>query len=270
MPRKKRKKTGKKSKFKWNDFFENSVQFILKVIPVFLIVFLSSAVYVGVREALYADPNLSIQEITIAPADTLTTSQKGKLETLLMGKNILEINIFDISRDLERDPWIENAKVIKKFPTSVSVEIVRRLPFAYIRFSKKGSYSLISEDGVILETVKDHNVVGLKIDALSLGGKRPAVGRKMEIKGFYEAVQFIAAFQNHSFSKVETISKIELDHLGNVTIRLGAGPDVRLGKRPIQSLESFDKLLPLLENSRRKKIDYVDLQFDNVIVKQKR
>ena len=90
------------------------------------------------------------------------------------------------------------------------------------------------------------------------------------MKGFEAANQFTREFSKHPLAQFESISKITLDHIGNVSVTLGKGPELRLGRKPLEAMKSFDKIAPILESPDRLKIDYVDLQFNNVIVKQKR
>ena len=71
-------------------------------------------------------------------------------------------------------------------------------------------------------------------------------------------------------SHFEVLTRIGIDHLGNVSIILGNGPQIRLGRRPMDSLKSLEKTIPLLKSEERSKIEYVDLQYDNVIVKRKK
>jgi hypothetical protein len=123
---------------------------------------------------------------------------------------------------------------------------------------------------MILSLVSEREVSGLTVEALDLGIVQPAVGKKVQIQGFEEAAQFTEEFQNHILARYENIKKLGLDHLGNVTITLGQGPAIRLGRRPREKWEALEKILPLLEGQEREKIDYIDLQFENVIIKHKR
>jgi hypothetical protein len=88
-------------------------------------------------------------------------------------------------------------------------------------------------------------------------------------RGFQEALKFLEIFWAHEMSKRETVTKISLDRLGNVTVTLGSGPELRLGRRPEERMAALEKITPLLESGERSAVEYIDLQFDNVIVKRK-
>jgi cell division septal protein FtsQ len=270
MAKKKKKRNSKGKGFAaLGSFFSQSFKYSLKVVPSVVVIFILSTVFLGVRQALYADPNLNVQKIIVEPSDALAPTQRERLENNFLGKNILQVNIQDVAEHLQKDPQIESAKVIKQLPSSLKIEVSRRKPLAYARFTANGNYALVSEDGMILESVPASQVTGPTIEAFGLGLKEPVISYQIRNRGFHEIVKFMKAYQDHPFAKYEKLTKVSLDHLGNVTITLGDGPAVHLGRRPSERLSSFEKILPILEGEGRAKIDYIDLEFDNVIVKQK-
>ena len=272
MAKKKRKKNGNGKRI-WAPLGTGiwlCGQFLLKAFPFFLILVAGGALWAGIRGALYADSYLSIQKITVKPQEALTSQHLQRLNERLLGKNILALDIQKFSKELERDPEIRRARFRKLLPFELEIEIERRFPFAFLRFPGKNSYGLVSDDGMILGMVPERNVSGLVVEPLDLGVQEPAVGKKLRIQGFDETVKFADEFQNHVLTRYETLTKIGLDHLGNATITLGQGPEIRLGRRPTEKLNALEQILPLLEGQGREKIAYIDLQFENVIIKHKR
>ena len=51
---------------------------------------------------------------------------------------------------LEREPWVQKAKLVKTFPGTVTIQLVERLPLAV--WKRLGKSDVIAEDGVILPT----------------------------------------------------------------------------------------------------------------------
>ncbi len=247
-----------------------SAQFVVKAFPFFLLLVAAAALGFGIRSALYADSYLSIQKIAVKPPEALAVKHLERLKERLLGKNILALDIQSVAEELERDPEIRTARVHKLLPFELEIEIEKRAPFAFLRLPGKGAYGIISEDGMILDTVPERNVSGLIVEASDLGVGNPSAGKKVEIRGLEDAVKFSGEFQNHILARYETLTKIDLDHLGNATITLGRGPAVRLGRRPTEKLAALEQVLPLIEGQGREKIDYIDLEFENVIIKHKR
>ena len=270
MAKKRRKKSAKSLWAMAGEFLRFSSWLFLKALPLFLFAALGGVLWVGIREALYADSYLSVQKITVKPGEELSALHLERLNERLLGKNILQLDIRRVSQELERDPQIRTARVRKVLPFELAVEIEKRVPFAFLRLPGRGLYGLVSEDGMILDFVPERGISGLTLEALGLGIVHAEVGRRVRIPGFEEAVKFSREFQNHLLARYEKVAKLGLDHLGNLTITLEHGPAIRLGRRPHEKWAALEQILPLLEGQGRAKIDYIDLQFDNVIIKHKR
>ena len=269
MSRKKRgKRNGKRGGF--GAFLKTSIHFAGKVIPILILILGGGAAFVGMRGLLFADPHLSIQHITVTPSDAISRDQRLRLESILSGKNILKADVRKVSTMLEKDPWIEEAVVTKRVPSEIAIDVRRRLPVAYVRFAPSGGLALVSDDGMVLETPSSRTAAALVIEVAGTGAKEPRVGERLHVKGFEQANQFLREFPKHPLAQFEAVTKIVLDHIGNVNVTLGKGPELRMGRKPLEAMKSFDKIAPILESTERQKIDYVDLQFNNVIVKQKK
>ncbi len=250
-------------------FFVFSFGILMRALPFFVLIAAGGAIFMGVRDALYADSNLSIQKVVVEPSDALAREQLVRLESKLLGKNMLQADISGLSAELEKSPAIMSAKIVKHFPADIYVEIQKRVPVAFIRYRAGGAFGVISEDGMILNTVAEREASGLIIEASGFGSD-PAIGQMVKQRGFFEAVKFLKVYQKQAIARYEPITKIIIDAVGNVNVILKQGPELRLGRRPADRLPAVEKITPLLESENRKNIDYIDLQFDNVVVKQKR
>lgn len=267
-----KKKRGKRNGKRGNlgSYFKAFFHFTAKVIPFLVLILAGGGAFIGVRGLLFADPHLSIQRIRITPADALSREQRLRVDSLLTGKNILGADIRKISAMLEKDPWIESAVVTKRMPAEILISVRKRVPSAYVRLMTTGENALVSEDGMVLDTPPAHAVTGLVIEIPGAGMKTPRIGEPLHVKGLEEAHQFLREFPKHPLAQFESVSKISLNPIGNVNVTLGKGPELRMGRKPLEAMRSFDKIAPILESAERAKIDYIDLQFNNVIVKQKK
>ncbi len=271
MPKKKRK-AGKRNKFVSGirNGFGFAAKLFLRVVPVAVLVALLFLVFFKVRGVLYADPALDIREIRVSPANVLPPAVKTELERRWIGKNIFTADVRAVSRFLEQEPVVLKAETVKSFPAALAVRIAQRIPFALIRFASSGPSAVISEDGMVLGGEEDaESFTGPAFDAFETGWKKPVKGTRMTAKGFPQAVAFYQQFKHHPLAARETLTLLSLDYLGNLTVTLGEGPEVKLGRRPVEMLAQLQKLDPFLDPGERPKIQYVDLQFDDVIVKRR-
>ena len=95
-------------------------------------------------------------------------------------------------------------------------------------------------------------------------------GSQVSNRGFRRAVELVKKFRTHPISRLETITRVDLNHLGYVTITLSHGPQVHMGRNPLNRFSLLEKVVPLLESEEREKIDYIDLQYDDIIIKKKK
>lgn len=273
MAKKKKKVTPAKRKA-WLTGVQTAVMMMVRVTGRLLpVAILSALFYLGfmrVRDALYADPSLDVRQIQVTPEGFLPAAVKTELDQQWIGTNIFAADVRKISAFLAKDPAILKADTVKKFPGTLNVQITPRLPFARITFAKGGQAAVISEDGFVLSLLgaKDE-FKGPSLDAFESEWKVPVKGKQMAVKGLDQAVEFYRQFQYHPMAASESITRLSLDYLGNLTITLGAGPDVKLGRKPLEYLNSLHKLDPVLDPAERAKIQYVDLQFEDVIVKKR-
>jgi cell division septal protein FtsQ len=245
------------------------VRGLMRILPVLILCAGAWGLFFGLKKILYRDTSFAVQSIRVNPPQDLAASKRQALDARYLGKNILQVNIREIARQLEADPEIEWAHVRKAFPSAISVEIKRRIPIAFLRLSPRGDYGVVSEDGMILDVVEKPNSTDLVIDAFALGVQKPVIGLQIKNKEFREAVSFIKTYWKDPLYEKEPVAALSLDHLGNVTAILSKGPMIRLGRKPLARLDAMSKLIALLKDENRDAIDYVDLQYDDVVIKRK-
>lgn len=270
MAKKKKRKGGKGFLKGVTSLVGGTASWALKVLPVAIILFILGAGFCEIKEVLYADGGLSVQRVTVAPSQSISVLQYEKIQNQVLGKNILNIDLKKIANSLEKDPAIQSARVIRRLPSEIRIEVTKRHAVAYLRIGNQPRAGLISNDGIILDTVDTKDAMGLIIEIVGTNQTLPGIGQSFKSRAFFEAEDFLQAYNQNPFSQEEPITKIMLDPLGNVSIILKQGPEIRLGRRPMQRLDAFKKIKPLLESEMRSKIEYLDLQFDDVIVKQKK
>ncbi|HOG23977.1 MAG TPA: FtsQ-type POTRA domain-containing protein [Candidatus Omnitrophota bacterium] len=268
MGRKKNKKRGKKNGF-WASVSMFIIQITKHVIPLMLIVaaFLFGAV--GVWKVLLADTHLRISEIRVVPSDVLTSAHIKVLEDKLIGKNIMGLDLRKVESEIELGPGAKGVRVVRELPSTIRIEIEKRKPAANMLFKARGAYGIVADDGIIIATSNVMEPAWVLIENFSEPIQEPKIGAKIQNKGFPEALKFLKKYEKHDLSRKERITRVMLDPYGNVTIRLGEGPDFQLGRRPTEKFPMLSKAMYLFKTEAREGVDYMDLQFDRIAVKRK-
>lgn len=270
MSRKKFKKGKKGGFFSGVSAILDGIAWLLwKLLPVAVIA--GVLVYAGfaVKKALCEDRWLKVQEIRVIPPDVLSAQSIRMLEDKILGKNILLLDLQKIAGTIELGPGAQSVRVVREMPATVRIEIQKRRPIANVQLRPGGPYAIVAEDGYIIENRPALDPAWILIEDFSEPFKEPQIGARLQNKGFAEALRFMKAFRGHELARRETVTRISLDPYGNVTIRLGEGPDFQLGRKASARLSFLTKAVYLFKTEPRENIEYMDLQYDRVAVKRK-
>jgi cell division protein FtsQ len=268
----KRKKKKASSTLTWKatkGFFRLLTKGILKGAPLFLFGAVGFLVFWAIRENLYADPGLQIQAIQVVPHGGLSEAKFKGLQEAYLGKNLLKLSLRDVAEFIELDPKILEARVSREFPKTLKIEIAERTPFAQFQLEGKGAYYATAEDGVVLDDGSGRDKNLLLVEVSDAPGSQPRKGKKFPLPGFEAGVKAAKAFRTHPFAQSESLERLRLDHLGNVSLVLKDGPELRLGRDPMGKLYMLESLVPLLKGAERKEIIYMELQYNDLVVKKK-
>lgn len=245
------------------------VSLLWKLLPWMLVA--GAVTYGGfaVRKVLFQDPWLKVQEIRIVPPDVLSPQSVRMLEDKILGKNILLLDLMKIEKTIELGPGAQSVRIVREMPATVRVEIQKRRPIANVQLRPNGPYAVTAEDGYIIDVRPELDPAWILIEDFSEAVKEPRVGARLQNKGFAEALRFMKSFRRHELARRESVTRISLDPYGNVTVRLGEGPDFQMGRKASERLSFLTKAVYLFKTEPRESIEYMDLQYDRVAVKRK-
>lgn len=270
MGKRRRKKTS--STLTWKaarGFFRLLFKGVLEVAPLLFLGGIGFGIFWGIRENLYADPGFLVQALEVAPPKALAPERVQELERLYLNQNLFKISPSQVAQEVERDPMIGEARVVRKFPTTLRIEVRLRDPYAQIQFSLQGPYYVTGEDEVVLAKDWERNKNLLLIEAFEAKAVKAEKGEELSLTGFPEAVELVKAFRTHPLAQGETVERVRLDHLGNVALVLAKGPELRFGTEPMKRFYALGSLAPLLRGPDRKQIIYIELQYQDLIVRKK-
>lgn len=268
------KRKGKKltSTLTWKaakGLFRLVFQGILKATPALFFAAISFAIFWGIREDLYADPGFSIQSFEVVPPESLSPSKVAELQKLYLNRSLFKVSPEEVAAFVSREPKIRKVRVVRKFPRTLRIEIGERNPFVQIQVQPKGPYYVASEDGVVLSEDHTRNKNLLFVEVFEAKDLKPKSGESVDLPGFGQGIALAKAFWGHPLARTESIERIRLDHLGNVSVVLTQGPELRFGRYPLKKLNNLAALTPLLKGPDRDRIVYIELQYQDLIMKKK-
>jgi len=240
-----------------------------KLVPFLLVAALTVFIGFQIKRILFEDRFLQVQEIKVIPPEVLSSQSIRTLESKILGKNILMLDLRKIEKQIELGPGAQSVRVIREMPSTVRIEIKKRNPIANVRLKEGGSYAIVADDGYIIDTKEEADPAWILIEDYSEPVKEPKVGVRIQNKGFLEALRFLTVFHHSELSRRENVSRVVLDPYGNITVRLGEGPDFQLGRKASERISFLTQALFLFKTEPRENIEYMDLQYDRIAVKRK-
>ncbi len=171
------------------------------------------------------------------------------------GESLLKLSSKDTAKRLKRSAWIREVFLRKQFPDTLSIRIEEAVPKALHSFN--GRIFLIDEDGNILEEIKSENTPFLPVIK--------NINPKKDKEALLEALKLIEVLDEKGI--LDSRESIEI---GNESYGLVVNIDGELIKVGYGKYSEKFYRWKELEHEIRKRaltVEYVDLRFDDVIVK---
>ena len=105
------------------------------------------AVGLGIQRWVQRSQTFILQEVAVSGNRLLSTEAILKLVRVDPGVRITAISLADIQRRLESNPYIETALVSRRFPSTLQIEVVERIPVAFLAGSRLFA---VDKNGVLL------------------------------------------------------------------------------------------------------------------------
>jgi len=181
--------------------------------------------------------------------------------------NIFKLNFTKLKKALLENPKIEKVMVQRQFPQNILIKVKLRTPVAKILI--KSSVFGIDKN---LVAFKMKNGQDLPI-ITGLGSLK--TGKPLENTLLKEALLIISQIKNYKIELLPHISRIDLSNQYDIVIITKIGQTkVHLGSqlepnRLVERLRELETILKYFQQNNQNLAEYIDLRFDNIIVKDK-
>jgi cell division septal protein FtsQ len=206
---------------------------VAAVMPYVLLGFVAIGLTLGIfRGYLYlADsPYLEIQSVDVSGVTWADREQLTHRAGLLRGVHIFDVDVDEARRALEANPWVKEARVDRKFPSTVQVEITERTPAALL---VDRGYTVIDASGRVIKTLQtDHPdedlltlplLTGLSKREVQQPAGRTQVKKALTAAEYYRKLGLDA--DRHA------ISELHLEPVLGLTLVTESGTEIQLGPR---------------------------------------
>jgi len=207
-----------------------------------------------------------LERIEVSRMRQLSRDEIISLTGAKLGDSLLKLELPHVAEQLEKNPWIENLKVRRRFPGTLSIEITERVPVAVVNM---GYLYYLDAKGDIFKPLTE----GDRLDFPVLTGiteedlLKDADGTK---KMLTTALGIMDLLKKGSVFRLGDVSEIHLDKgYGFTLFTAQGGIPVKLGNSDFEGkLARFSRIYQELM-AQITSLEYVDLNYaDKIVVKK--
>ena len=220
-------------------------------------------IFWGIYYLLQSDI-MNLKEIVVNGNEQVKVEEIINISNLVTNKNIFKYNLEEIESTIETHAYIKDAKVGRKLPKTITIEVKERAEYAIIPYM--GSYIYIDEENVALRAgdsyiANDHIIItGVEFKSFKTGEKIEAANDK----ALKSALDILKAAKLTSI--FDMISEINISEENNIRLITIDGGDVWLGegKEPAYLMVALDEILINLYTKNIRNV-VIDMRYEGNI-----
>jgi len=212
----------------------------------------------AVRYAHEADA-FAIREIVIDGNHQLEAIDVRRAARLQIGANIFENSAEAARNHLLQHPWVAEAKVVRKLPGRVRIEIVERKPVALVALDQ---LYLVSEEGAVFKRLGVDDPVDLPV-ITGIASERFYDDFEYRKAILLRSMALLQDYEGAGLAKREPVSEIHFEGANGIELFVGDdGMNVRLGNG--QHRQKLRRLRQVLERLTKENTRPSYVYLDNV------
>lgn len=172
--------------------------------------------------AFLQSPFWRVTEVEVRGATTLTPGEVVEWAGLTGGLQLWQVDPGRVEQRLAQHPRIEGARVTRRWPHTLLIELKEREPVAYLRYH--GQWLVLDRDGRVIGLLPELPAGGLRVEADAPADLR--VGRQVPAP-LLAAVRAAAFVEQYGLTWVEAVTpspdgqEVDLILAGGVRVRFG-------------------------------------------------
>lgn len=204
-------------------------------------------------------PEFAISTLEIEGESRLTEAEVSACAGIALGDNVFARSIDEVRVGLSAHPWIAEATVERRLPSTFRITIRERVPAAIL--SLETPY-LVSDEGAVFKSLEAGDPVDLPV-ITGVSGQRFFAERTYRTQLLTSIVGLLSEWQSAGMSRREGVGEVHVEPDESLTLFVGEdGTEVRLGVGPYRGkIERLRRVLDELATRRARPL-YVYL--DNV------
>jgi cell division protein FtsQ len=223
---------------------------LLKVcVGIAIVIGASVGVAWGAKRYVTTSPRFAVKTVTVDGAQRILPQDVARAGGIVVGNNVFSLDLDEVQRKIEAEPWVASATVTRKLPGSVFVRVVEREAKALVLIEEK--LYLVSHHGEIFKERGADDPIDLP---LCTGIRSEDVVSDREgVEGrLLRALDVIEDLGKTSLGQRHPVQEVFLERDGSVRVIVGRDAvALHLGHPPFRpKLEQAERVF--VELSKRK------------------
>ncbi|WP_031513429.1 cell division protein FtsQ/DivIB [Desulfofalx alkaliphila] len=202
-----------------------------------------------------------VRQIEIVGRNEISQDELIKLSGVVLGSNIFKLDLMSGEEKIRLLPMIKEVKLLRKYPSTVVIEILERKPVALLPFNE--GFLTVDIEGIYL---REGSINSDSLPVITgYNDIRAVPGQRVENEKVATGLQVIGDLPA---PLVENLSEIHIDRQNRVFIYTTDGIQGRLGLAEKISSKGEIFLQVIEQISQDQPVDYVDISsFKSPVVK---
>jgi len=160
-----------------------------KFLKIFILLFLLLLSIV----ILLLSPLFNINKVTVVNNKKISSEEIISLSGIQIGENTFKYVNFDIIEKIKKNPYIDDVKITRSYPSEIIIEVTERAPQYFFKFGESNAY--INTQGYIIEISNESYQVP-EIIGLEITGKSVIVGDRLNQNDLLKLEKIIEIYNN--------------------------------------------------------------------------
>ena len=235
------------------------------------IIFLAYVILIRIASwwSLISD-NLILKEISVSSTKIIEKNEFYNLTNEFLGKPLEDVNLANVSKIIEKHPYVEAARVSKWYPSKIKIELIEREPIAILNVEPM---ILLDKNSFVLPNKITRSSFNLPI----LNNFNPDLnlypsGHKVLSENVENSIKWLKRIKIEYPSLYNDISEVKMTSDNHMNIILSEYPTrIFLGKGQIWTkIEILRKFEVELSPKKLSDFKYIDIRYDNQIITKNR
>jgi len=252
-----------------HQILNHSLKGIRKSLPFILLLVITGTGIFWVHQSLHAARILELEGIKIIGIEKLNAREVIAMTGFKKGLSLLSLDLTSAVQKIGQHPRVHSVGLRKIYPNQVEIRIQEREAFLQIFSPRSQKYFWIDRHGFLLPEFSEKPTGGYLIyEDLNLRPVPTQPGKRYASFYLESLADFLDHSRESSLFERERIKKVSVDELGFWTFVTEEKIEFRIGEQ-FENLEKLENFGTVLHSEVRNTLRYLDLRFQDVVVKIK-